>query len=115
LVANFRFTFDIGLDLLFRSLATVVEPLLARELDQYGATDIDSWRSEESIDAAGTGMLRWRFFTDGNDSIRCQRAICSALAGAMLVVAINNGSTIALDNQLIVDSFIVYLVSDGRG
>ena len=77
--------------------------------DQIGLIDsADSGRSSGS-GLAVTGTNRLRSVTDGNGSTAelLDRAICSAPAGKMFKIPINNGSAIVFDNQVLVDSFIL--------
>jgi hypothetical protein len=77
-------------------------------LDQIGSDSDGSGRSSGNGFAV-TGTNRLRSVTDGNGSTAelLERAICSAPAGKIFNIPINNGSAIVLDNQVLVDSFIL--------
>ena len=78
-------------------------------LDQIGSIESDGSGRSRGNGLAVTGTNRLRSVTDGNGSIEKfrDRAICSAPAGKIFNIPINNGSAIVFDNQLIVDSFIL--------
>ena len=109
------FLVDVDLVLIGCCLGTIVE--VGRSgLAQNGSIALPGSLPSETMGAAVTGILRLRSVADGTDlivlvfefskEIRLER-LAPALAGRMFNVVINNGSTIAPDNQLIVDSFIL--------
>ena len=77
-------------------------------LDQIGSTDSDGSGRSSGSGLALTGTSRFRSVTDGSGSAAkfLDRAICSAPAGKMFNIPINNGSAIVFANQLLVDSFM---------
>ena len=78
-------------------------------LDQIGSIESDGSGRSRGKGLAVTGTNRLRSVTEGNGSTAelLDRAICSASAGKVFNIPINNGSAIVFDNQLIVDSFIL--------
>ena len=96
---------------LVRSRSTGVGESLRVELGLYqiGSSDSDGSDRSSGNGLAVTGTDRLRSVTDGNSSTAelLDRAICSAPAGKIFNIPINNGSAIVLDNQVIVDSFIL--------
>jgi hypothetical protein len=105
---------DVDLRLLAGFLMTVVDELARVGFDKIGAGKLGRSRSSDDNSGAETGTARLRSVTDGIDSITLDLdlSICSAPADVdILTIAINNGSAIALDNQLIVDSFIVLFIN----
>jgi hypothetical protein len=78
-------------------------------LDQIGSIESDGSGRSRGNGLAVTGTNRLRSVTDGSGSIPVflDRAICSALAGKIFNIPINNGSPIVFDNQVLVDSFIL--------
>jgi hypothetical protein len=93
---------------LVRSRKTGAGESLRVGLDQIGSESDGSGRSSGNGFAV-TGTNRLRSVTDGNGSTAelLERAICSAPAGKIFNIPINNGSAIVLDNQVLVDSFIL--------
>ena len=108
------FFIDIDLVLIVGGLGIIAE--VGRSgLAQNGSIALPGSLPSESMGGLETGILRLRSVADGtrivrvfefSKEIRVER-LAPALAGKILNVAINNGSTIAPDNQLIVDSFIL--------
>jgi hypothetical protein len=83
---------------------------------------LDASRSSATNSGAATGTVSVRFFKirkesktldlDSPKEIR-ERSICSAPADVdIFTIAINSGSAIALDSQLIVDEFIFIFIYD---
>lgn len=105
----FRLVVELGR--LVRSFNTGADESLRTEsgLDQIGSIDSDGSDRSSGNGLAVTGTDRLRSVTDGNSSTAelLDRAICSAPAGKIFNIPINNGSAIAFDNQVIVDSFIL--------
>jgi hypothetical protein len=96
---------------LLRSFITGAGESLRIELglDQIGSVDSDGSGRSSGNGLAVTGTDKLRSVTDGSNSTAelLDRAICSAPAGKIFNIPINNGSAIVLDNQVLVDSFML--------
>jgi hypothetical protein len=103
----------IGIDLALvgRFLGDIINDFSRIGLDQNGSIELDGslFSGDIMLAVAGTKL---RSVTKGKKSrsLDLDRAICSVLAGVMCKIVINNGSAIESDNQLIVDSFMLFYV-----
>jgi hypothetical protein len=85
-------------------------------LDQIGSIESDGSGRSSGNGLAVTGTNKLRSVTEGNGSTAAllDRSICPAPAGKIFKSPINNGSAIVLDNQIIVDSFILIRGKDNN-